>query len=123
MTNDELRNFIQFYKSEIRIPKSAINFFRIPNSKRCPVMTRSDSTARSCNCLSGIVRELLQELKMPRDREILLRFYVQEADKEEICSELDVSPEHFNRVLFRAKNRFRKLLLEEERKGRITLVE
>jgi RNA polymerase sigma-70 factor (ECF subfamily) len=71
----------------------------------------------------GIVRELLQELKMPRDREILLRFYVQEADKEEICSELDVSPEHFNRVLFRAKNRFRKLLLEEERKGRITLVE
>jgi RNA polymerase sigma-70 factor (ECF subfamily) len=73
--------------------------------------------------LGSLVTSMLQELKVPRDREILLRFYVQEGDKAEICSDLGISAVHFNRVLFRAKSRFRKILLEEERKGRISLVE
>lgn len=56
------------------------------------------------------VHKLLQSMPMKRDREILTRFYVQDQDKEEICHALDLDSLHFNRVLFRAKNRFRKLL-------------
>jgi hypothetical protein len=45
---------------------------------------------------------------------VLVRFYLDDEDKEKICSELRLSEEHFNRVIFRARNRFRELL---ERRG------
>jgi RNA polymerase sigma-70 factor (ECF subfamily) len=49
-------------------------------------------------------------MPVERDRELLIRFYVYDQDKQEICRELGLNSLHFNRVLFRAKNRFRKLL-------------
>ena len=73
--------------------------------------------------IAGVVARLLEELGVSRDREILRRYYVDEADKAQICGELDISPTHFNRVLFRAKQRFRTLLLREERAGKLGLVE
>ncbi len=45
-----------------------------------------------------------------RDRQILYRFYIAEEDKERICADLDLSSLHFNRVLFRARQRFKDLL-------------
>ena len=56
------------------------------------------------------VRELLDAMPVKRDRELLLRFYVYDQDKQEICRALGLDSLHFNRVLFRAKGRFRKLL-------------
>ena len=56
------------------------------------------------------VRKILQSMPVKRDRELLIRFYVYDQDKQEICRELELNTLHFNRVLFRAKNRFRKLL-------------
>lgn len=56
------------------------------------------------------LRELLQELGSDRDRAILTQFYLQQRDKREICASLDLSDLHFNRVLYRAKKRFRELL-------------
>jgi RNA polymerase sigma-70 factor (ECF subfamily) len=56
------------------------------------------------------VRKILQSMPVERDRELLIRFYVYDQDKQEICRELGLNSLHFNRVLFRAKNRFRKLL-------------
>jgi hypothetical protein len=44
----------------------------------------------------------------------LVRYYLDDESKEEICAALGLSDEHFNRVIFRAKNRFRELL---ERRG------
>ena len=73
--------------------------------------------------IAGLVRRLIDELGVARDREILLRFYIRDEDKDSICTELVITPLHFNRVLFRAKQRFRELLLREERKGKIRLVE
>jgi len=72
--------------------------------------------------LGQAVRLLLQELRTPRDREILTRLYIDEEDKESICRGLGVDALHFNRVLFRAKERFRELLLRAERKKRLQLV-
>ncbi len=71
----------------------------------------------------ALVRKLIDELGVERDREMLLRFYIREEDKDSICTELAITPLHFNRVLFRAKQRFRALLLREERRGKIRLVE
>ena len=73
--------------------------------------------------VAAAVAGLLNELGVTRDREILRRYYVDEADKAQICGELDISPTHFNRVLFRAKQRFRTLLLREERVGKLELIE
>ena len=56
-----------------------------------------------------LVRELLRELKPERDREILFRFYIDEQDKDAICRDLDLTSLHFNRVLYRARERFREL--------------
>lgn len=56
---------------------------------------------------SQIVRDLLEELRMPRDRELLARFYLADEDKEDICQDLDLTAAHFDRVLYRARQRFR----------------
>ena len=60
------------------------------------------------------VRELLEEMPAARDRDILARFYLSDEDKGKICRELNLSQQHFNRVIFRARNRFREIL---ERRG------
>lgn len=55
-------------------------------------------------------RRVLEELPVSRDREVLIRFYLEDEDRETISRELGLSEEHFNRVIFRARNRFRELL-------------
>jgi RNA polymerase sigma-70 factor, ECF subfamily len=57
-----------------------------------------------------VARRMLEEMPVARDREVLVRFYLDDEDKEMICSELRLSEEHFNRVIFRARNRFRELI-------------
>jgi RNA polymerase sigma-70 factor, ECF subfamily len=59
---------------------------------------------------TSLVRRLIGELATDRDRQILLRFYVGEEDKGRICADLGLDRLHFNRVLFRARQRFRELL-------------
>jgi RNA polymerase sigma-70 factor (ECF subfamily) len=70
--------------------------------------------------VQGAVRALIEELPTARDREILMGVYVREEEKDEICARLGIDSTHFNRVLFRAKQRFRELLVQ---RGRISLVE
>ena len=56
------------------------------------------------------VQLLIGELGTPRDRQVLFRFYVAEEDRERICADLGLTAPHFNRVLFRARQRFKELL-------------
>jgi RNA polymerase sigma-70 factor (ECF subfamily) len=58
---------------------------------------------------AGIARKVLSELDSDRDRQILFRFYVAEESKARICADLRLSSLHFNRVLFRARGRYRAL--------------
>lgn len=60
--------------------------------------------------LAQAVWALLAELSQPRDRQILRRFYLTEETKPSICAALEVTPEHFDRVLYRARQRFRLIL-------------
>jgi RNA polymerase sigma-70 factor, ECF subfamily len=57
-----------------------------------------------------VTREVLSEVKSVRDRELLIRFYLQEESKEHLCGLFGLSEVHFNRVMFRARERFRELL-------------
>lgn len=63
---------------------------------------------------AGIVLELINEMRSERDKALLLRFYINEEDKSDICAELNLSSIHFNRVLFRARRRFKDLLTRYE---------
>lgn len=60
----------------------------------------------------AIVRRVLSELGSDRDRQILYRFYIAEDEKDAICRDLRLSSLHFNRVLFRARERYRTLYLK-----------
>jgi RNA polymerase sigma-70 factor, ECF subfamily len=59
---------------------------------------------------SRLVKQVLQEVRLVRDRELLVRFYLQEESKEDLCHAYGLSELHFNRVIHRARDRFRELL-------------
>ena len=61
---------------------------------------------------TSAVHKLLNAMPVERDRELLIRLYVYDQDRKEICRALGLDSLHFNRVLFRAKGRFRKILEE-----------
>lgn len=69
---------------------------------------------------AALVRQLLGELRHPRDRELLVRVYLREEEKERICRELDFDPALYNRLLFRARQRLRELW--EHRENRLRLL-
>ncbi len=58
---------------------------------------------------AAFAHRVLAELPSERDRQILQRFYVADDTKDDICESLGVSSLHFNQILFRARERFRKL--------------
>jgi RNA polymerase sigma-70 factor (ECF subfamily) len=59
---------------------------------------------------SALVRRVIGELGNERDRQVLLRFYLAEEDRERIAADLDLTPLQFNRVLHRARQRYKELL-------------
>lgn len=68
---------------------------------------------------ANIVHRLIEEMSAERDRQLLYRFYIAEEDKEQICDDLGLSSLHFNRVLFRARQRFKDLWTRFERRQRL----
>ncbi|TDR41612.1 RNA polymerase sigma factor (sigma-70 family) [Tahibacter aquaticus] len=58
----------------------------------------------------GMVRRLIGELPMQRDRELLWRYYVLGHDKDRLCRDFSLGVEHFDRVLHRARGRLRELV-------------
>lgn len=59
---------------------------------------------------SRLARTLLREMNSVRDRELLVRFYLEEESKEDLCRDYGLTEPHFNRVIDRARDRFRQLL-------------
>ncbi|HXU30012.1 MAG TPA: RNA polymerase sigma factor [Thermoanaerobaculia bacterium] len=58
---------------------------------------------------AATVRRVLADLRNDRDREILSRYYIAGDEKEEIRRDFGLSDLHFNRVLFRARQRYKEL--------------
>jgi len=64
-----------------------------------------------------LVHHVLAALPSERDRKVLHRFYIADDDKEEICADLGISSLHFNQILCRARERYRKAFDELSRAG------
>jgi len=76
---------------------------------RDPTPNRLDDLERSER--SHEIREVIDEL-IPRYRELLLRFYINEEPKDVICAELGLTSAQFDGVIHRARNRYRELYLK-----------
>ena len=66
---------------------------------------------------AAVARRLLEELRNRRDRELLLRFYVADEDRERIAADYGLSNLQFNRVLHRARQRYKLLVLARRDAG------
>jgi len=73
-------------------------------------MEQSDLSEQDDRQLAEAVAALLQELPTERDRQLLMRFYLDGTDKQQLCRELGLSPKHFDRVLMRARSRLRTII-------------
>jgi RNA polymerase sigma factor (sigma-70 family) len=60
--------------------------------------------------LAEAVMAVLDELPTQRDRQLLIRFYLDGQDKQQLCREFGLSPKHFDRVLMRARGRLRTII-------------
>ena len=80
----------------------------------------SDLSEADDRHLAQAVMALLDELPTERDREVLVRFYLDGTDKQQLCRELGLSPKHFDRVLMRARTRLRTIV--ERRAPHLALV-
>lgn len=70
--------------------------------------TASPASAAQSDATRRLVRRVLAGLDCARDREVLVRFYLHEQDKEQICEALGLSSPQFNQVMFRARERMRR---------------
>ena len=59
---------------------------------------------------ASAVQQVLAEMKSVRDRTLLVRYYLRDEDKKDICRDLGLSEPTFNVILFRARSRFLELL-------------
>jgi RNA polymerase sigma-70 factor (ECF subfamily) len=58
------------------------------------------------------VQEILREMN-PRDRDLLRAIFLEEKDKEEICTQFGADREYLRVLLYRAKERFRSCFLKD----------
>jgi RNA polymerase sigma-70 factor (ECF subfamily) len=56
-----------------------------------------------------LIRRSLLELRKPRDREILMRSYLADQPKQEVCEALLLSTDHYDRVISRARQRLKEI--------------
>ena len=61
--------------------------------------------------LATMVIDIINSLKNERDRTILTSFYISQLDKLQICQQLDITPNHFDKVIYRSKQRLKQLIL------------
>jgi RNA polymerase sigma factor (sigma-70 family) len=59
------------------------------------------------------VMRAIGALTVPRDRDILIGFYLQGNEKAEICAQFQLEPAQFDRIVHRARTRVRNLVLTE----------
>jgi len=96
---------IQHYRKEKRYVHSADGIIGLYSAHRDRKGEHLD-----CQATRRMLENTLEQLAVSRDRVILRRFYLSDDDKEMICRELELSPAHFDRVLYRAKQRLRELI-------------
>ncbi|HKX31428.1 MAG TPA: sigma-70 family RNA polymerase sigma factor [Blastocatellia bacterium] len=59
-----------------------------------------------------LVRQVFNRMRNKRDIQVLFRFYIIEESKQQICADLGLTNLDFNHIIYRARNRYRKLYEE-----------
>lgn len=67
--------------------------------------------------LAATVRDIIASMDSTRDRLVLVRFYLNEEDKDAICKDLGLSASQFAKILHRARSRLRELFEAQGLKG------
>ena len=83
-----------------------LNAYGDPRAQSDPPSPEREAERRR---LGEIVGQVLRELPVARDRSILRLRYLLGLDKAVICSLLELDERHFDRVIARARKRFREL--------------
>ena len=104
-------------RTEKRYTNLGDRVFQLPGQLEDDATLEIDSEIIKC-----LLKKLLNQLSIPRDREILQRFYLHEENKKTICRDFAIKSEHFDRVLYRAKQRVR-LVLENQQDVRTMLLD
>lgn len=76
---------------------------------QAPSLTQALHTKK----LFAVVEQLINEMTNQRYQQILQQHFIFGRDKAEVCAFLEVSPEHFDRVLYRARERLKQLITKE----------
>lgn len=69
----------------------------------------------------AIVKSLISLMRVPRDQELLQRNYFFDEDKSSLCRQFDLPDQHFDRVISRARGRFKKIIQAQRVDTRIAL--
>jgi RNA polymerase sigma-70 factor (ECF subfamily) len=88
-------------RADKRAPQEALE------ALETPVSNANDAIE---NHIAAQVKALIQSLDSTRDRAVLVRFYLDEADRETICRELRLTGAQFARILHRARARLKRLV-------------
>jgi RNA polymerase sigma-70 factor (ECF subfamily) len=102
---NHLRNYRRKNKSHVSDPEGTTELADT-ESQGLPESFGAAQCAR-------VARKLLSGIGSTRDRELLVRFYLDEESKESLCKQFGLTDAHFNRVIFRARERFRDLLQQQ----------
>jgi RNA polymerase sigma-70 factor (ECF subfamily) len=100
---------ITHHRTENRYRNLGDQVCQLPGQVENPATRDIDLKIIKC-----LLQKILNQLSIPRDREILQRFYLYEENKSSICRDFGIKSEHFDRVLYRAKQRVR-LMLENQK--------
>lgn len=97
---------IDHYRKESRRATDAHGevSFEIPDDK-----TNVERAVESRVSLQ-LVQQVIEEMSVDRDRDLLMSYYAKEEAKSSICERLELTPAHFDKVLFRARSRLKQLI-------------
>ena len=70
-----------------------------------------------------IVARMLASMRVARDREILIRHYIEGEDKSKLCEANNLSSLHFDRVIHRARSRCRSIADKQNNHQIVSLLE
>jgi RNA polymerase sigma factor (sigma-70 family) len=83
-------------------------FWRESGNEELMSQATSEPAAAAIEAKEAVARALPQLCL--RDRDLLHAFYLEEKTPEQICAEMNLTPGNFRVALFRAKERFRRIL-------------
>ncbi|WDD99204.1 RNA polymerase sigma factor [Thalassomonas actiniarum] len=97
---------IAHFRKEKRRATTASEDIQIYSDDKIPDLFRELSSQEIFNK----VQQLVNEMTVPRDKQLLRDYFVYGKSKQEICAAMDLSAEHFDKVLYRARNRLKQLV-------------